>query len=783
MNILVLNLKVLLILMITTSAVLLNEKQFITCVDEQKIPVLSDQNLNVENDNKGKKLLDDIIKDLSSRRSRFENNEDEYDTINNDTLPPDNCECDNTYNSSFVNVPPPAPPLTPPFTGGGDGRGSPPSDPPEEPPETESDYSNVSISISGKIIDNNTGLGLKDVLIYISSRVAALTDNEGYYRVMLPYNWSGSLTPVDVNYHFTPSNYTLSNIVSNITDADFIADHLVPIVPIIGVTRASDSGSFFYQGSQPENRYLTSDFEYHVVFNDSNIYAELTWLGDSQWELSIKPKVSLSRIWFPYQDTQSGLNGDSSDDVVYIPRNLGVAMLNDALGTSLWGPLYPGNMFAPLVVRADDKTARMISAVNWPPIPCRPAYARNQTGILYQNEYNAVPAINETRTYKMIDTMASGDSSIGLYPWYRVLDKYKQWLITQVVNSELNPVYPEWMINGEGTMNVHLEGASNEYLASDLIINDWDEWKHLFPYIIMWGQMSDHLGSCCARPPPYIHPRYIPRLLEIVDHITQDGHLAFYSRVFEGQLIDGLTNESLDNLRFLLNWIENNTYYGANFAYIDVLGLRYFGDPYTIAHILKDTLQPGTMIEGLVDIYPASALMLDSVTSNYFSSGPGLTDCIERLNETITSILYPRFGRYIFDDRILFIGTSNTGRLYWGANNNHWTERQVFLLGSKFYIHQSMIEEPAGSGVLNFAVGLITSLREQVHWWEREPIYRDRYGIYNIPPYVDVRRFDDNTGKVLFVIDNWSEYEGLYFTYNGEDIPIPSSKLSIIEYQ
>jgi hypothetical protein len=143
---------------------------------------------------------------------------------------------------------------------------------------------------------------------------------------------------------------------------------------------------------------------------------------------------------------------------------------------------------------------------------------------------------------------------------------------------------------------------------------------------------------------------------------------------------------------------------------------------------------------------------------------------------------FPRFGRYILDDRIIFLGSSNGDFMWWGDYRgwNHWTERQAFLLGAKFDAPTRFKGQHGWIDPLNPVVKRVVAERERVEWWERGPVYRDRAGVTELPDGIDVRRFTDRNGVNLFTVDNPQRRRGLAFRFGSNLIPVPRRRISIL---
>jgi len=103
-------------------------------------------------------------------------------------------------------------------------------------------------------------------------------------------------------------------------------------------------------------------------------------------------------------------------------------------------------------------------------------------------------------------------------------------------------------------------------------------------------------------------------------------------------------------------------------------------------------------------------------------------------------------------------------------------EREAFLLGAR-------IEgvRPAGNPVL----ARIAELRKEARWWQRRPVYLDTRGLdlSGLPPAarIEVRRFEDRSGRTLFAIYNGSRARGARFRLDGSPVEIPAEEFSVVE--
>lgn len=519
------------------------------------------------------------------------------------------------------------------------------------------------------------------------------------------------------------------------------------------------------------------------LFADSHLEAVVTPLPNHQWELKIQTKnVVVKEIWFPWEPRPEFINEDLDDDVLYYPHLMGVAWgarwVNDLEWT---GREYPGFCFSPLMVIADGTDARMVAAVNWPPRKVSVVYRRYRLGLRYDE---ILPA-DSTSSYRAMVARVHGADVRSASPWHVAIDPYKEWLAGRLKAEGLLPIpYPFWMKNIEGWQNVQLENLRDEELPR--VRKNWNRFKSHFPWLQMWGQMSnfyptegEETGCCLDRPE--MHPRYRSFVPDLVRTVAAEGHVGFYSRPKSPYgSMTGTGEADRQNLRFFVDWIEHNrVQLGANAFYLDVLGADYFGDALTLAKMFGRTFPRESVIEHAVDVYPAAFLISGSLCGAGCDTSPGQTP--KQLGKNRPCVTFPRFGRYILDDRMIFLGESNGDHCFWGTARgySYWTERQVFLLGAKFdAIH--IAESERHPDRLNRALELTIKERKKVGWWARDPAYLDTVGLSEIPEGVEVRRFRGNKGEDLLVIDNWKRRAGQHLRFLGRLMNIPETPISIL---
>ena len=573
------------------------------------------------------------------------------------------------------------------------------------------------------------------------------------------------------------------------------------------------------QRSAPSFAVKWSDGQFNVYpssVNDATLAATVTSLGNDEWSLNFNPKQkSATQVWFPYEVGAEALGSNAADDIIYYPLLTGFAYQNTLAQAGEWltdnhrrvlEPCYPGNCFSPTVILADAASARLVAATNWPPKYVTPLWSRSRLALRYDE---SVP-VGQTKSYRAIVKRVSVDPNRGEKSWQVAADSYKTWLKSSMTTAGLYPLaYPAWLENAEGFLHVGLSEVENFDLAA--VESKWQRWKNYFPWLQFWGQMSAYSGpinessrpgtGCCLMQTT-VNNRYLPGLKELAARVKAGGgQVGYYSRPSIDAGGNVLPLDQAGNLSWLTNWqARNETEYGANAFYIDVLSAVPAGDPLTIAQLFKGTLRPATFVEWPVDIYPTSYLMGGSIWGGLGrQGGPGTTPL------TSSEAAYPNFGRYVLDDRIFFSGYSNGDFYLWGSDRTgpgvysffdawrdwnrsclerptvgrvcepYWTERQTFLLGAKFDV-ESPANDPKQPEVMNPALRAAIEQRRSNNWWARRPIYLDTKGLSNVSGANDIRHFLDNAGQHWLAIDNWREAASASFNFYGEarTISIPN---------
>jgi hypothetical protein len=555
--------------------------------------------------------------------------------------------------------------------------------------------------------------------------------------------------------------------------------------------------------------------------SDSVLSATLTDQGNDIWQLSITPKVTLGSVRFPWMTNRDPLDSDISNDVYYYPIFLGIgqkAEYQNNDGDFFGGTTYPGGLSAPLVVVADEYSAKIVAAVNWPPQPVRPFYGAQRMFLVYDK--HPVPS-GTTATYKaLIATISGGDPSAGVVPWQLALDRYRAWL------DSVSPkvTYPSWMWAGEGFFNVQSEWqAEFNPFSTAALASRWLPVKELYPWIVIWGQMSPFGGDCCGIDPvlrkyypslPMMDNRLIPGMADwIKSTLVANGyHAAYYSAPYMGEYGNG-TDRLLDTpagLGWLTNFNKANEANGANSYYLDTLARHYWGDPGAILKLFKNgTLPKDAMSEGLIDIYPVPGLVSGALRNDGYCGAPYRTPLNTNYSPAdpmqsdydFGRISFPRFGRYLLGDRLAYGFYSNGDWIFWGSGTwddpnskcnysnaaktgscdqngpcDHGSERLAFLLGTKLDVL-----DPSSNPVLDQLI----SEHKRIHWWARRPVYVDSKGLNltTIPSNskVEVSRFIDVNGDTLLAVTNPKAEVGISFHFNGQKINVTTDYLHIVD--
>lgn len=637
-------------------------------------------------------------------------------------------------------------------------------------------------TISGYIRNGQSGVGGVTVAAN-NGGGSGVTDSSGRYQLDVPHAWYGSVSPRGAAFAYMPSNRIVTNTRRGVESVDFEATAPAIIAPGFGI-RYADGDGRVYRGGR-------------LSVSDDRMSASLRLVDEQQWELTVhNGSMGIIEVWFPWDVDHVTLNDDLDDDVIFTPLFAGVAKKPHVVGDFDWsGYIYPCSAFAPLNVLADPHRARIVAATIWPPRSVMPMYSLHRMSLLFKQPL----APWESRSYTAVIGMFEGDASQGLPPWMIAADRYASWLKARMQESGEYPNPAAWFRNSEGWLHIGLNGGV--WFDPDYLYRLYDRYSQYFPHAQFWGQMSNYDGDDHEPVPPLnpgettgccltrrdFHPRYLPELIEFAQYVrARGGGVSYYTRPRDDEfgvelmLDDPTVINGETNLQWYREWIARHlTANHANAIYLDVMGRRNLGEASVIRQAVAGVPHE-SVCEGIVDFYPFGSLLSGFVSGNSAGGLPSRT--LEGLGQGYDQVSTPRFGRYLLADRYSFLGQSNHDEEFWGPQANHVVERQVFLLGCKFDC-RNPYNDPDTFDVMQPVMEMIINERQRVNWWPRNPQYRDRLGITDLPSDVDVRHFMTNDGKSLLVVENWSQSLGRWFRFYGNTIGVPMTKFSIIETQ
>jgi len=144
--------------------------------------------------------------------------------------------------------------------------------------QTEQNYTAFQPIISGYLTGPG-GVGVMDVSVSTKDQVDSYTsDANGYYKLTVPYRWSGTVTPTKIAWVFEPNERTYTNVTTDQTNQDYTA--LAP--PLI-------SGYIRDSNQEPVCDALVSTIDgTDSDTTDANGYYELTVPQD--WSGTVVPE-------------------------------------------------------------------------------------------------------------------------------------------------------------------------------------------------------------------------------------------------------------------------------------------------------------------------------------------------------------------------------------------------------------------------------------------------------------------------------------------------------------
>ncbi|MCA9581057.1 MAG: hypothetical protein KC416_04640 [Myxococcales bacterium] len=494
-------------------------------------------------------------------------------------------------------------------------------------------------------------------------------------------------------------------------------------------------------------------------FSDDLIEATITDEGEGFYRLDLTAKVAIDSIAFPFMHEAIDVSGPGANDKVFYPWLGGGFEPEGTLAPFAWrGFEYPG-AFAPLIITAGPEHGLLVAAVNWPPVEVMAAHAQRQNAVFYRHPIAAASSVR----YRSLVTRVRG--APGYKAWHIAMNRYAKWFYSHFKAPEP----PTWMIENEGFLNVQLENFMTFDIAQ--LEKLWSEKKDRWNLMLLWGQMSDYAGACCAKDRD-MHSRYLPELPAFVAGVAKGGgHIGYYTR----EPAVGHIAES-PGVDWYKEWVAKNaTEYGANTTYLDVVCRGRASVPNSPVRLppifLDGTVPTETVCEGFQDVYPNSAGLLSGflLGDSNFNGGEGITP------ELVDGGTYTNLVRFLMRDRLGYIGGSNGDHKVWGTAADYYVERQAFLLGLKLdIIHWRYPDEMV-------VATEIADLRAKAGWWKARPTYMDTVGLLDVPGELDVRRHVTRDGRNLFTITNWKKEPGLSFRHGECVVGVPADRLSIVE--
>lgn len=485
------------------------------------------------------------------------------------------------------------------------------------------------------------------------------------------------------------------------------------------------------------------------TFNDRHLSATVTADGEGVYTVRITGgpgAAEIDKVLVPWLEYSDALPHASADRAYYTYLG-GMTASSTSASTysAAHGLDYPGTAFTPMVILADDRTARLTGATTWPPRKVKVARDLAVTQGVYREPLRP----GDTQTYGVMLLDLEGRPDSGYPPWLLALEKYRRWFL----GKYQPPRAPAWMERGDGFLLYPLQDAQPDDVTA--LDGYWTTWGARLGWVQFWGQMSGHYGLCCDVRMA-MDGRLTAWLPAWAAQKTAAGaHVGYYARAVEPVVEAQLTA-----------WFDHNrNNYSANTYYADVLGRTPHADPWAISQAFQ-RWPKDILIEGFVDVYGAPSLFTGYVDGGAWKGGAEVS------TDTCRTCPFVRLSRYFQGDRLAYYGPSNGEHVHFGPSAAYFAERQTHLLGFKLEFSPT-----SHSPVLQRVI----DLRDQTQWWTRSPRYLDVLGITDVPDGVDARRFVDNAGKTIVAIDNPARLDGRQLKVNGRSVGIPADALSIVE--
>lgn len=514
-----------------------------------------------------------------------------------------------------------------------------------------------------------------------------------------------------------------------------------------------------------------------------DVAAELTYLQDNRWRLRLTARTNITDVTFPWPGNEPARALSSPGAIYYSMYLLGIARRVDSLDQFEWnGVHYPGGCHAPLIVCATEQEAKLVAATNWPPRRVLPNMSGRGMAIV---EERFLPS-GQTREYEVMVAHFRRSEPQPQPIWADAVDAYRAWLQPHLRDENLLPrPLPDWMAEAHGW---HAIGLQNQTIFRPAeVLRLCEHWKSVFPWVQFWGQMSNYCGpahlaqprlapgeeaGCCLEKIGF-HERYRQGLPALAARVASWGHVGYYHRPPDkGSL------ENPQHRKFVLDWFDWAKSNHADAFYLDVIGNDYYGDALLVAKFLRDQAPPATVIEYSMDVYSLPALFSGSLAGGDLKgSSRAWRELLSGGREVATC---PEFGRYLIQDRTIFMGECNGDHVTWGRRNGYWGERQAFLLGAKLDV-LSPWEGENPYGPLNLMVDAIIRERERVRWWSRDPVYLHRAHLEYVPREIDARVFQASDGALLIACDNPLRLRGLKLKVAGTELEIPGVPIRILD--